>query len=71
MPGPVLGAERVAMTKADLAVPPRTCMFSESELGMGSDPKTAREPLSWCVGVGSCQLLLNVENFATWLFKSW
>lgn len=24
---------------------------------MGSDPKTARQPLYWCVGIGSGQLL--------------
>lgn len=57
MPGPVLGAGQVAMTKINLAVPPKIRMFSELELRMGSDPKTASQPLHWRVGVSPCQLL--------------
>lgn len=57
MPGPVLGAGQVAMTKTNLAVPPKIRMFSELELRMGSDPKTASQPLHWRVGVSPCQLL--------------
>lgn len=48
MPDPMLGAEQVPMTKATLAVPPKTCTFSGWSSGWGVTPK---QPDSHCTGV--------------------